>query len=167
VALKVGDAKASEVAIGASTPRADHLLGAGDAYAVRPGALHRVQLAYVDHVDIAELPVERPYFLEWPEITLEDALGSLPEDLDAGRVNWSYDSQELALGLLVAAWGRGRPTLTNLLEKAGLGRPGAERAIRLLQQCRGQYEALLDMGFALCKQETGTAIAPFVGQENR
>ena len=52
LALRVGDPDASRVAVGGNLPRADYLLGAGDAYAVGPGACHRVQMAYVGQPDI-------------------------------------------------------------------------------------------------------------------
>ena len=43
------------MAIGQASPRADWLLGAGDAYAVVPGQVRRVQIAYYERHEIDRL----------------------------------------------------------------------------------------------------------------
>ena len=60
IALRVVDYKASEVAIGQASPRADWLLGAGDAYAVVPGQVQRVQIAYYERREIDRLLTSQP-----------------------------------------------------------------------------------------------------------
>jgi hypothetical protein len=49
-----------------------------------------------------------------------------------GRVNWNYTGEELGAALLIACQNQGRPALVKALEAAGLGRPGSDRAERLL-----------------------------------
>jgi hypothetical protein len=134
LALRVADAEASRVALGASQPRADHLLGRGDSYAVAPGAVHRVQCAYLD----AEPVAGEPDLSEWPECDAE--LPGAP----------GYSGAELAVSLVNAHQDGGRPALVKALEAAGLGKPGAERAIRLLRLGRDQLDAMRDMGADVC-----------------
>ena len=142
MALRVTDAKASEVALGDSFPRADRLLGAGDAYVKGPQAIHRTQLVLVDERDLSEVERQNPLMETWPEVEAED-LGREP------TVNWAYTGEELAYGLVVAWQGWGRTRLEKTLEWAGLGRPGAERGIRLLSLAREQMAALKNLGLTL------------------
>ena len=135
VALHVTDYDASKIAVGGAQPRADHLLGAGDAYAIAPAGLHRAQLAYVDAHDFERAERTEPELETWPEFAAED-IGQEP------TVNWNYSGQELGVGLLSAIEGDGRPALMRRLEDAGLGRPGSERAARLLQLGRAQRDWL-------------------------
>jgi hypothetical protein len=153
VALKVLDAKASEVVIGAPVPRADRLAGRGDAYAIG-GSIHRTQLVLVDHRDLDEAERQPPTLECWPEFEPGD-VGQEP------TVNWSYNGAELAHGLAVAHRGEGRTRLVDALDRAGLGRPGAERAIRLLKLGREQLEALEEMGMGLV-EEGGDGARPGV-----
>ena len=55
-----------------------------------------------------------------------------PADIANGRVNWNYTGEELGAALLIACQNQGRPALVKALEAAGLGRPGSDRAERLL-----------------------------------
>ncbi|HIP97633.1 MAG TPA: hypothetical protein EYH32_10515 [Anaerolineae bacterium] len=142
MALKVTDAKASEVALGDSFPRADRLLGAGDAYVKGPQAIHRTQLVLVDERDLDEVERQNPILETWPEVKAED-LGQEP------TVRWAYTGEELAYGLVMAWRGWGRTRLEKALEWAGLGRPGAERGIRLLRLAREQMAALHKLGLTL------------------
>lgn len=146
IALHVGDVDASRVAVGASSPRADRLLGAGDAYAIAPGAVHRTQLAYIDESDITagEIGGDSWRFTRWPDYDPENT-GDMDE-----RVNWKYTGQELAVSLVSSAHGEGRPTMEKRMIDAGLGKPGAEKSIRLLRIGRDQNEWLGDNGFAVC-----------------
>jgi len=144
MALRVTDPKASEVALGDSFPRADRLLGAGDAYVKGPQAVHRTQLVLVDERDLGEVARQNPILETWPEIEAGD-LGQEP------TVNWAYTGEELAYGLVVAWQGWGRPRLEKALEWAGLGRPGAERGIRLLYLAREQMSALKNLGLTLTR----------------
>jgi hypothetical protein len=165
LALRVGDPDASRVVVGAATPRADKLLGKGDSYVVAPGIVHRMQAVYTDQVDIAQLQVEEPFYQEWPMPDAE-AAGALPED---DGPNWSYSPQEDAVGLVVAFLNRGRPTLQNMLERAGLsgrGRPGSKRADRLLSISRERRDALRSMGASLCHSGASREIVPYVGAED-
>ncbi|MFZ5919313.1 MAG: FtsK/SpoIIIE domain-containing protein [Chloroflexota bacterium] len=143
LALKVGDPDASRVAVGGSTPRADYLLGAGDCYAVKPGAVHRVQMAYVDQADFERAEAGGPLFTDWPEY---DA-GQVGQELPTDKAGWSYSGPELAVSLVSAAEGEGRPAMVRRLDAAGLGHPGAERAIRLLALGREAHGWLENHGF--------------------
>jgi len=131
----VMDYDASRVAVGGAQPRADHLLGAGDAYAIAPTGLHRAQLAYVDNRDFDRAERTDPLLEDWPEFEAED-LGQEP------KVNWSYTGAELGVALVSAVKGEGRPALMKRLEAHGLGRPGSERAARLLNIGREQRDWL-------------------------
>ena len=139
LALRVTDAKASEVAVGGPRPRADRLTGAGDAYTV-VGQVHRVQVALVDGRDIAAVPHGRPAIERWPAYTAED-VGQEVEK----RPRWTYSGRELGVALVAAALGRGRPWLQRVLESRGMGRPGSVRAARLMglaREQRAEIEAL-------------------------
>lgn len=144
VALRVDDCDASRVAVGGSTPRADELLDAGDSYALGPGACHRVQLAYVDEHEIGAAEFGEWRFSRWPDYEAEAVGQELPE------VGWSYRGDELAVAIVAAVYDEGRPTLLKRLEEAELGRPGAERAIRLLGLGRDVNEWLVQNGYAVC-----------------
>lgn len=129
VALRTENAKASEVVVGGATPRADRLLGAGDSYIVTPSAVHRAQLAYVPQHDLERLSTSQPMMTAWPEADPE-AAGTLPES----SPRWEYSGDELAVALVTVSESEkaGRGRLRDALEAAGLGRPGSERAARLL-----------------------------------
>ena len=68
VALHVEDGVASNVVVGGPSPRADHLLGAGDAYAIVPGRVQRVQMAYIPENVLGRYAEPGQYqFRAWPE----------------------------------------------------------------------------------------------------
>jgi len=140
VALRVEGFEASRVAVNGPVPRADHLLGAGDSYTIAPGACHRVQIVYVDHREIEHADTGIWLLNEWPAF---DA-GALGQDLP--ERGWSYSGQELAASLVAAAEGEGRPAMVKRLDN----KPGAERAIRLLNLGRETNSALEQMGYAVC-----------------
>ena len=141
IALKVLDAKASEVIVGAPIPRADRLSGAGDAYIIG-SSIHRTQLVLVDHRDLDQAERQPPTLETWPEFGPDD-IGQEP------MVQWSYTGEQLAYGLASAYRGHGRPRLQDALEKAGMGRPGSTRASRLLRLCREQLEVMEELGLGL------------------
>lgn len=149
LALRVGDPDASRVAVGGSTPRADHLLGAGDSYAIGPGACHRVQLAFVDNRTVGRVGRGDWHLSKWPELLAEDVGRELPGG-DVEEVGWSYTGEELAHSIIAASHSEGRPTMIDRLDGAGLGRPGAERAIRLLRLGREAHNAIGEQGYAVC-----------------
>lgn len=143
LALRVEDAVASNVVIGGPAPRADHLLGAGDAYAVIPGAVQRLQLAYIPE---RELPTDgRPELTDWPAYDAE-AAGTLPEN----RGGFAVSPTEAAVSILAACLGKGQPTLKAMVEKATGQRPGGSRADRLLVYGREAYAWLQSEGWDLC-----------------
>ncbi len=121
LALRVADAEASRVAVGASIPRADHLLGRGDSYAVAPGAVHRVQVAYLD----GELSTGVPELLEWPE-----NLDTMPDNS-----GWPA-GDELGAAIIAAARDEGRVKYVRSLEAAGLPGMSPERAVKMLALAR-------------------------------
>ena len=145
IALRVADAKASEVAIGQSTPRADHLLGAGDCYAIVPGAIQRCQVAYIPKRDIERALIAQPVLAEWP-IYQADQLNGAPTG--------AYSGTEIAVSLITATRGGGRPTLIKDLIAANLSKPGSDRAARLLALGRDLNQALGDQGYALSAIES-------------
>lgn len=154
VALKVADPDASRVAVGGRLPRADHLLGAGDAYAIGPGACHRVQMAFVDERDIVN--GGEWAFDEWPELEAEN----IGQDLPGQQVSWSYTGTELAVSIVSAINGEGRPKLVKRLQAADLGKPGAERAIRLLALGRECKDALHILGYRMEYVGTDLSVCP-------
>lgn len=141
IALRVADAKSSEVAIGQSIPRADKLLGAGDAYAVVPGQIERVQIAYRPRAELDAMLNYQPRLSEWPDFA--------PEQIAQSRNVPTYRGEELGVALVNAFEERGRPALVDALEAAGLGRPGVSRATRLLKLGRAQYAWLQSAGWCL------------------
>jgi hypothetical protein len=75
IALRVTDADASRVAMGRSEPRADRLLGCGDAWIERGGEeCQRVQIAMYDERKIVGMLTDGRMFEEWPEVATEEAL---------------------------------------------------------------------------------------------
>lgn len=146
IALLVTDADASRVAVGGSMPRADKLLGRGDSYTVSPGNCHRVQLAYVDAREITagENGGHDWRFTRWPEYEPESVGRELTD------VGWKYTGDELAVSIVSAAHGEGRPSMVNRLQEAELGKPGSERAVRLLKLGRDTHNGLTDNGYAVC-----------------
>ena len=135
LALRVSDAEASRVAVGASQPRADHLLGRGDSYAVAPGAVHRVQCAYLD----ADPMTGEPDLSEWPEA-----------DAELPSVTGWPSGAEVGAAILSASRGEGRTKFVRSLEASG--RPGMspERAVKLLKLAREALEYLEDRGASVC-----------------
>jgi len=163
VALRTEDYKASEVVIGGPTPRADRLLGAGDSYIVIPGATRRAQLAYIPAVDLEAMNTSQPTMAAWPEVDAE-AAGTLPES----SPRWEYDGDELAVSLATVSKSEkaGRGALRDALESAGLGRPGSERAARLLQLGRDMRTWLVVNDFSLPAWQKDTYPASYKIAEN-
>jgi hypothetical protein len=145
LALKVGDPDASRVAVGGNLPRADYLLGAGDAYAVGPGACHRVQVALVDSREIGTVAGSGQWELEdWGELDGESVGQELPQ-----QGGWSYSPGELAHSIIASVEEEGRPALVKRLEAGGLGKPGSDRAARLLNLGRETHSALRAEGYVV------------------
>lgn len=143
IALKVADFEASRVAVGGATPRADRLLGAGDCYAVTPGAVHRLQGVYVDRLNFDALPAGDPLLDTWPEYEAE-TLGQAPG---------GFNGIEIGVSILAAHQAKGRPTLRKRVEDATGHKPGNGRASRLLALGRDAYDWLTGAGWALCKDD--------------
>lgn len=146
IALLVGDAEASRGVVGGSTPRADRLNGSGDAYTISPGAVNRVQVAFVDGQDFERAPADGRGRLEaWPVFEAE-AVGQESE-----QVNWSYSDFEMAVGL-VSASQRPRPEGRDLqagrLAERGVTM-GSPRADRLISMSRGVIGRLGELGYGL------------------
>ncbi|MBC7228697.1 MAG: hypothetical protein H5T61_15930 [Thermoflexales bacterium] len=139
LALRVLDAKASEVVVGGPVPRADRLTGAGDAYAIATQTV-RVQVALVEGEDLDEVERSEPEMDDYPPMGPED----VGQEVEEPR--WSYTGEELAVALAAVVRGWGRPRLQAALEQRGLGRPGSVRADRLLRLAREQLEALREEG---------------------
>jgi len=152
LALKVLDAKSSEIAIGASAPRADHLLGAGDAYAVVPGRALRTQLAYIPVKDFAHVPTGEPMLEEWPPYDPE-AAGTLPQE---DTVNWAYGGDELGAAVWQASLGHGRRKMVEAMQDEGFDICEGDRAKRLSALGKDAYAWLHDeKGLTLCQNGAG------------
>jgi DNA segregation ATPase FtsK/SpoIIIE-like protein len=138
IALQVADYDASRVVVGSSTPRADRLLGAGDAYLLASGGIvHRVQCAYVDERDFRRAETGTWQFDEWPHFDPAD-IGEESAEQSSG-----WDDTEAAIGILTAAQGnRGRPTLLELFDEYERARPGTDKARRLLAWGRDVWQVL-------------------------
>jgi len=144
LALKVADPDASRVAVGGATPRADHLLGTGDCYAVGPRAVHRVQTAYVDGRDVEKAEKGEWEIETWNTFEPLDVGQELPEQSSCG---WRYSGPELAVSVVSASRNEeGRPLLVRRLQQAGLGKPGSTRAARLLKLGRATWKWLVENG---------------------
>ncbi len=142
LALRVTDAKASEVALGSAAPRADRLLGTGDAYVVTPQKTCRVQVAYVTESDFADR-VGSPILDSWPIAGAED-LGIAPS---AGRPSPWPEAPEMAQALVAGVEDRGRPWLQRVLREMTGRAPGSGRADQLLALCRGTLDELSKSGW--------------------
>ena len=148
IALCVTDYAASSVAVGGNTPRADKLQMQGDSYYLRPGVCYRTQVAYVGDPEITAGMGDAPEwrFTRWPEYRAEDVGQDLSES-----VGWSYRGDELAVSIVAAVHEEGRPAMVKRLQDAELGKPGAERAIRLLQLGRDAHDWLRANSYAVCR----------------
>ena len=142
LALHVTDSSASQVAVGSNYPRADKLLGCGDAYVVTPSATFRVQVAYVTSRDLESVKGE-PELEDWPNC------GNLDESPGRGRPSPWPRPGEIGVSLISALWDEGRPKLKKRLVEAGLTRPGSERARNLLSLGRESLGWLNEQGWRL------------------
>ena len=133
--------------------RADRLLGAGDSYIVTPSATHRAQLAYIPAGDLERMNTGMPDLTAWPEADPE-AAGTLPACVESPR--WDYSGAELAVALVNANKGKGRPSLVKAIEAAGLGKPGVEKATRLLGLGRDMRAWLDENAWCLSVCQDGT-----------
>ena len=139
IALQVADFDTSRVVVGSSVPRADRLLGAGDAYLIDAGLVRRVQCAYVDERDFAQAPTGEWEFDEWP--AFDPANIGIESDGTAD----TWDETEAAIGILTAAQGnRGRPALLDLFTEYERAQPGTDKARRLLAWGRRVWKVLKD-----------------------
>lgn len=102
----------------------------------------------MDGRELGKARLGQRYFAdEWPAYNAS-AIG-----LDLPEVKWSYSGDELAHSLVSAVEQEGRPSLVQRLETAGLGRPGSDRAARLLKLGRKTYSGLLAADWDLCPLE--------------
>jgi DNA segregation ATPase FtsK/SpoIIIE-like protein len=143
---RVLDAKSSEVAIGASVPRADWLCGRGDFFVVTPNAFgdnaHRVQIAWIPPEELTAFQTSAPRLDAYP-ILDQSSIGDFAEMTKS--VKWSYTGDELATAIAAAKLEYGGDRLNQLFEANGLERVGAEKRIRLLELAR-QAVARLEHG---------------------
>ena len=121
LALHVDDYESSRVAVGGRLPRADYLLGAGDAYAVSPSLTHRVQVAYVDAEDWQDKMCQSWIVDNW------DFESDIGQDLPVKEPQ--YTEQEITNAMLAGITREGRPTFKRRFENP----PGSNRAGRLLR----------------------------------
>jgi energy-coupling factor transporter ATP-binding protein EcfA2 len=133
LALRVSDADASRVAIGASWPRADHLLGRGDCYLVKPSVVHRCQVAWWD----GRIVKGAPDLAEWPEET-----DDLPD-----LAGWP-SGDEVGAAVVSASRDEGRVKFQRMLKAAGLTASN-DKAVRLLSFARDVLAAIEGRGYAV------------------
>jgi hypothetical protein len=126
LALRVEDYDASKVVVGGPSPRADYLLGCGDAFVIVSWCHHRLQVARLTDRELTHLPHGDPLMAEWPDFDAECA-GTLPMESETG-----FDAQETVISLIGAHYDKGRPWLKDALEQETGNRPGSSRASRLL-----------------------------------
>ena len=138
IALRTTHLESSRAALGQSTPRADWLMGHGDAYCAANGMYHRTQLAYVAPEDLV-LPGS-PILADWP----------CPDVYYNANDLGGFTSQELAIGMLSQASGWGRTLIRRQLATVGLtmGKPKIERLRRYTQEI---YKDLVDLGYTVRK----------------
>jgi len=159
--LKVLDAKSSEIAVGGPSPRADHLLGAGDAYAVVPGRALRTQLAYIPVRDLGNLPTGEPLLEEWPDYDPE-AGGTLAD----ATVNWAYTGPELGAAVWQAHLGNGRRKMVEAMQEEGFDICEGDRAKRLSGLGREAYSWLqTNKHLTLC--QNGKRVGGLAGENTR
>jgi hypothetical protein len=131
VAFWMESQKASSVALGVEDPSAHRLTGKGDGYALSPGCYaRRVQFAWVDRDDLRRENGHLPMMSEWPVF-----------DPEAMRPIDGFNIDELAIGLEIAAQGKGRPALEGA---AGMG---SHRAKNLLRTSKELWSRLESRGF--------------------
>jgi len=136
-ALRVTDAKASEVALGMSVPRADRLAMNGDGWLLASSNVcHRVQGAFVDEEDLEKASTSEPELIDWPEFVAEDVGQERHTRFEPARAD------EIALAIRAAQSGAGRPTLVRMFEEAGLDVPGTDR-MRRIQRMGADVWALI------------------------
>lgn len=131
LALRVIGPEASRVAVGAKSPRADYLLGHGDAYACAPTATHRVQCAMF----AGDLPTAAPDLVEWPEQESD-----LPDN-----GNWP-NGAEVGAAILSASRAEGRVKFQRALLDSGRGSIGNDKAVKLLGLGRDTLDYLESHG---------------------
>ncbi len=146
VALRADSFEASKVIVGGAAPRADHLLGAGDSYAITPAAVQRVQTAYIPPRELAEQRSAGPELAEWPPFDPE-AAGSLPETV--GGSAFVVSPVEAAVCILAAHLGYGQNRVKRMIQAARGQMPGGSRADKLRDYGRVAYQWLQAAGWAL------------------
>lgn len=149
IALRVNDWKASEVALGRTTPRADALLGAGDALIAVGSQCERCQIAVYPEPQIERMLIAQPRMAEWPEF---DAESDLPD-------RWpGADELAAAIALVHRNPLIGRKRFVDALQ-ADFDLPGMspERANNILKYARAIHDAVNDQGlFVRSVEETHT-----------
>lgn len=127
-ALRVTDAKASQVALGVPVPRADKLAMNGDGWLLSSSNVcHRVQGAWIDDNDLEKASTSQPELECWPEFVAEDVGQARHTRFTPARPD------ELALAIRAAKLGAGRPTLIEMFENEGLDIPGTDRMRRIMR----------------------------------
>lgn len=104
LALRVSAYIESAAIIDAPTPRADFLLGVGDAHLVAPGKIERLQMAYPSAAQLRDVTGGEPHIRAWPNFVA----GRLDNDADNGSRALAFSNQEALVALAAARskWGR-------------------------------------------------------------
>jgi len=134
-ALRVADAEASRVACGGAQPRADHLLGRGDSYIIKPGVTHRCQVAWFD----GEPLPGAPDMAEWPEAdtALPNVAGCpIPAEVGAALV-------------AITEGNRGRVAFQRAMAALGVPVNSNDKAVRLSGLAGGALAWLAERDYSV------------------
>jgi hypothetical protein len=147
LAMHVPDASSSIIVTGRSDIRADYLGDRGDAYAISPVGVARLQVGYFSDDEIGRALTARPEFADWPDYDPQ-----IPESADR-----SFDDRAVAISLIHAAQSvsaprpLGRPALIKMLDEAEVKRPGTDGLRRLMASAKTIVAELDRRGYKLCE----------------
>jgi hypothetical protein len=144
VAMHVPDASSSIIVTGRSDIRADYLGDRGDAYAISPTGVARLQVGYFSPHEIDRVLTEQPELTDWPDFDPQ-----IPESADR-----AFDDRAVAVSLIHATRTNrgkplGRPALIEMLDKAEAKRPGTDGLRSLMSRARAIVSELDRQGYAI------------------
>jgi hypothetical protein len=145
LAMHVPDASSSIIVTGRSDIRADYLCDRGDAYAISPVGVARLQVGFYTPDEIERLLTAQPELADWPDYDPQ-----IPESADR-----AFDDRAVAVSLIHATQSvsarrpLGRPALIKMLDDAEARRPGTDGLRRLMSQAKSIVSELNRQGYAI------------------
>jgi hypothetical protein len=145
LAMHVPDASSSIIVTGRSDIRADYLGDRGDAYAISPTGVARLQVGFYTRGEIDHQLTGQPELTDWPDYDPQ-----IPESADR-----AFDDRAVAVSLIHAAQSvsaprpLGRPALIKMLDDAQARRPGTDGLRRLMSQAKAIMTELNRQGYAI------------------